>query len=88
MAHIQGTQFSQSEIANLAYLNWQKEGCPPGRALEYWLEAESQLKATWHLLAGENHLPESKPSGGLKQGISRPKPARKASARRETARKI
>jgi hypothetical protein len=43
-------EFGHDEIAHLAYLNWQKEGCPSGRALDYWLEAECQLKATWHLL--------------------------------------
>ena len=42
--------FGREEIAHLAYLNWLKDGCPPGRDLDYWLEAEWQLKATWHLL--------------------------------------
>ena len=44
------TEFGHDDIAHLAYLNWQRDGCPPGRALDYWLEAESQLRATWHLL--------------------------------------
>lgn len=44
------TEFRHDEIAHLAYLNWQRDGCSPGRAMDYWLEAESQLKATWHLL--------------------------------------
>ena len=44
------TEFGPAEIAQLAYLNWQRDGCPPGRSLDYWLEAESQIKATWHLL--------------------------------------
>ena len=49
-------EFGYEEIAHLAYLNWQKDGClsedacPSGRALDYWLDAECQLKATWHLL--------------------------------------
>lgn len=47
------TTIENTQIAHLAYLNWQKDGCPAGRALEYWLEAESHLKATWHLLAAE-----------------------------------
>jgi hypothetical protein len=34
----------------VAYANWQRDGCPSGRDLQYWLEAEFQLKATWHLL--------------------------------------
>ncbi len=47
------TPIENIQIAQLAYLNWQKDGCPAGRALEYWLEAESHLKATWHLLHDE-----------------------------------
>lgn len=42
--------FGHEDIAHLAYLNWQGDGCPPGRDLDYWLEAECQFKATWHLL--------------------------------------
>jgi hypothetical protein len=45
------TTISQEEIAHLAYLNWQKDGCPHGRDQNYWLEAERQMKATRHLLA-------------------------------------
>lgn len=41
---------SHEEIAELAYSNWQRGGCPSGRDLDYWLEAEGQLQATWHLL--------------------------------------
>jgi len=42
--------FGQDDIAQLAYLNWQKDGCPAGQDLQYWQEAEAQLKVTWHLL--------------------------------------
>lgn len=42
--------FSHDEIAQLAYLNWQHDGCPAGQDVKYWLEAECQIKATWHLL--------------------------------------
>jgi|HubBroStandDraft_5_1064220.scaffolds.fasta_scaffold318887_1 hypothetical protein len=44
------TAFSRDEIAHLAYLSWKKDGCPLGRDLDYWLETECQLKATWNLL--------------------------------------
>lgn len=44
---------SHEEIAHLAYEAWQRDGCPQGRDVAYWLEAESQLKATKHLLAKE-----------------------------------
>lgn len=32
------------EIASLAYKRYLEEGCPEGRALDHWLQAESQLK--------------------------------------------
>lgn len=44
------TEFSRDEIAHLAYLSWKREGCPSGRDIHYWLEAERQLKGAWHLL--------------------------------------
>lgn len=43
----------QGEIALLAYYAWEKDGRPEGQALDYWLEAEAQLKATRHLLIRE-----------------------------------
>lgn len=42
------------EISRLAYLSWEREGCPVGRAEDYWLEAECQFNATWHLHLKEN----------------------------------
>ena len=44
---------SHFEISRLACLNWQKDGCPSGRDLNYWLEAEMQIKATRQLLINE-----------------------------------
>jgi Protein of unknown function (DUF2934) len=52
------------EIAHLAYAAWQRDGCPQGRDLNYWLEAETQLRATRHLLREEAKpavVAESKP---------------------------
>lgn len=34
------------EIAQCAYLIWEKEGKQPGRDREYWMQAETQLRAT------------------------------------------
>jgi hypothetical protein len=45
--------FSRNDVSNLAFLNWEKDGSPQGRSLDYWLEAECQLEATWHLLVRE-----------------------------------
>ena len=44
---------SQEDINRLAFLNWEKDGCPQGRDVDYWLEAESQLNATWQMLVNE-----------------------------------
>ncbi|MBI5688940.1 MAG: DUF2934 domain-containing protein [Verrucomicrobia bacterium] len=33
-------------IARLAELMWEKEGCPEGRDIEFWLRAEAELKGT------------------------------------------
>jgi hypothetical protein len=37
---------TKDEIAQCAYLIWEREGRPTGRAKEHWLQAESQLMAT------------------------------------------
>lgn len=37
-------EISHEEIARLAYLKWESEGRPPGRTLQYWLDAERLLK--------------------------------------------
>jgi len=49
--NISSAKFNQDDIARLAYLNWQKDGSPQGRDMAYWLEAETQIKATWHLVS-------------------------------------
>lgn len=45
---------SHAEISRVAYMNWEKDGRPQGRDAEYWLQAESHLKASWHLLHQEH----------------------------------
>lgn len=40
-----GVAPSHEAIARRAYLKWQSRGCPPGTALQDWLEAEAELKA-------------------------------------------
>ena len=39
-----GAVLSNDAIANRAWQIWLKEGCPEGRALEHWLQAESELR--------------------------------------------
>lgn len=37
-------QPTHEEIARLAHSIWRAEGCPVGRDLEHWLQAEIQLR--------------------------------------------
>ena len=40
---------TKDETAVCAYLIWEQEGKPVGRALDHWLQAELQLAASlWH----------------------------------------
>jgi hypothetical protein len=39
-------EITTEAIATRAYILWEKDGRPPGRDMEYWLKAESQLKDT------------------------------------------
>ena len=38
---------TQDQIAACAHLIWEKEGRPQGQEVEYWYQAEAQLKATY-----------------------------------------
>ncbi len=51
--HLDLQAASHAEISRLAFMSWEKDGCPLGHDVDYWLEAESQMKATWHLLERE-----------------------------------
>jgi hypothetical protein len=56
------------KIELLAYRLWEKEGCPPGRALINWLKAEKQLSEKAFL---EEELLTEEAEGGL---VPRPEP--------------
>jgi hypothetical protein len=45
------------EVALLAFLAWEREGCPPGNEDRIWREVEAQLAATRALLVQELQLP-------------------------------
>lgn len=75
-------QVSREDIAHLAYLNWQKDGCPHGHDENYWFEAERQLKATRHLLSHEL----KQPAPVIAAAKPRAKRAQKSSARPFSAR--
>ena len=44
-----GSEDRQETISRRAYELWHQDGCPEGRALDYWLAAEREL----HLASGE-----------------------------------
>ena len=39
------SEVSRDKVAQLAYLLWEAGGCPSGRDLEYWHQAEAQLQS-------------------------------------------
>lgn len=52
------------EVAVCAYLIWEKQGRPPGRALTHWIQAEEQIQADiaheLGLLQAENSVTQSR----------------------------
>ena len=46
-----------SEVHHLAWLNWEKDGCPRGLDMEYWLAAESLVVARKCRVADRSRLP-------------------------------
>ena len=40
----EGGSLDRSAIELRAWEIWQNEGCPPGRAMEHWLQAEQELQ--------------------------------------------
>lgn len=63
------SQFGHAEIAHLAFINWEKDGCPHGHELDYWLEAEKHLHATWHLHVKEHGL-QRRTGAGKGRGVT------------------
>jgi hypothetical protein len=58
----------ENEIANRAYRLWEQAGRPSGRDLEFWIQAEAQVRAA----AGAR-----KPAlGGERKGTSKSRRAR------------
>ena len=48
-------------IAQCAYICWESEGRPPGRELEFWLQAEALLRVML-IFNGEDWLTANQPS--------------------------
>jgi len=47
MNQTQTTFPDQQQIAQFAYLIWEKEGRPPGRSFANWIQAQKQLEADY-----------------------------------------
>lgn len=74
------------EIGLLAYFLWEAAGCPAGRDLDFWLQAEQQLLGP-HKLNGQ--APPSSHSGGstpkkraTQVRAAKPKPRQPQAARK------
>ena len=39
--------WQEEQIEGLAHSLWLRQGCPEGRALEHWQEAEELFRAQW-----------------------------------------
>lgn len=63
-------------IATQAYLLWEREGCPDGKALDHWLAAERQ----W-LGAADRPANPTPSKTKRKPAASKPKARRKPSAK-------
>lgn len=50
---------AHDEIARRAYELWRQEGCPEGRALKHWIEAEKQLRGPRLSAVAESAVLES-----------------------------
>lgn len=83
----------RNEIALFAYYAWEKDGGPEGRDVDYWLEAEAQLKATRSLLFKEiqmqlHHSPAKTVASARSVPVPRtgfrPRPLRQHPAREST----
>jgi hypothetical protein len=51
MTHLDAILCNPFDVARLASLNWQRDGCPPARELDYYREAEKQVEALRNVLA-------------------------------------
>jgi hypothetical protein len=68
------TEPTHDEIALAAFLQWEREGRQPGRELEYWLRAESQLRA----------LRQKKAEAAAQSAPAWPRPSRTAQIKKAT----
>ena len=53
----------RAAIETLAYQKWQAAGCPDGRALEFWLEAEQTAGATQLAQGNASTTGDARPMG-------------------------
>ena len=68
-------QALHDEISKVAFDLYQKEGCPQGRHLTHWFEAEKIVKERYESDRGETADPETPP--GTRAARNRPGSGRK-----------
>ena len=78
-------QPTHDEIALCAFLIWEKEGRQPGNEQTYWLQAESQLRASRQAHAEEAAAKAARP---WPPTANRTKPAAPAIAKTQTVTRI
>ena len=63
-------EVNESEVSAVAYQKWEKAGHPSGQDLQFWLEAEAQLRApamaTGTIVTA--HLPPMAPGNSTHKG--------------------
>lgn len=57
-----GSASDAGAIAHRAYEIWQRAGCPDGRAMEHWLQAEVEMAADGANVAAVSGNGNSRPS--------------------------
>jgi len=77
----------ESEIREAAYQRWEKAGRPAGRDLQFWLDAEAQLRTAPKVAATKAVAPlspvASKSNGVHEAANVRPEPRRRSATKVE-----
>jgi|GEM_PF-5298622 len=76
---------SQEEISARAYQIFVERGCPEGRDLEHWLEAEAQLRASGEQQPANLHQQVEKATVATAAGAGSGGAARTRSSSRQSA---
>ncbi len=62
-----------AQIEARAYLLWEREGRPEGKALEHWLRAENEIDGEEHSKAAGSVQPKPPPAGAKRSARKKTK---------------